>query len=244
MIRLRTPFTLILLCLLHLSVHATEGFRSEFDSLDGWRLVNIDEDLDPGIFEIIEREGESLLRVVSDNTVSMIVREEPIDVYQTPVLTWSWNLLEPVEDADLRNLFSEDTAIRIVVAFRDELDNLPWWLRIWASRQAEAHGELPPTSALNYIWAAREYEEEPVKSLYSRRIQFYIADAGDEGVGTWQSHSVNIVEDYRRAMGEDPPAEAFIAVLSDTDNTKGYAEALIDSLSVVPEGASPGPPAP
>lgn len=211
---------------------ASEGFRSEFDSLDGWRLVNIEEELEPGLFEIVEQDGERLLRVVSDNTVSMIIREEPIDVYETPILAWRWALLEGLEHADLRSLFSEDTAIRIVVAFRDELENLPWWLRIWASRQAEERGELPPTSALNYVWATQEYGQGPVKSLYSRRIQFYVKNSGTERLGEWQHHQVNLLEDYRRAMGEDPPAEAFIAVLSDSDNTKGYAEALLRSVEI------------
>ncbi|MFW5975699.1 MAG: DUF3047 domain-containing protein, partial [Alkalispirochaetaceae bacterium] len=129
----------------------------------------------------------------------------------------------------------EDTPIRILVTFRDELENLPWWLRAWARRQLEKHGELPPTSALNYVWSTRDHGDEPFKSMWSRRIQFIVKNSGEERIGSWQEHRVNVVEDYRRAMGTDPPAEAFIAVMSDSDNTGGYAEAWVEYVGVFAE---------
>lgn len=208
------------------------GFSSGFDSLEGWRLVNFEEELDPTLFETVQVADKSVLRVVSDASASMIIREEPINVYDTPVVSWSWQLISPLKHADLRAIFSEDTSIRILVAFRDELENLPWWLRIWARNQVEKHGELPPTSALNYVWATQEYGGEPIKSRWSRRIQFLVKNAGTEELGEWQTHRVNVIEDYRRAMGEDPPAEAFIAVMSDADDTEGSAEALVEYVRV------------
>ena len=162
----------------------------------------------------------------------MLIYEDSIDIYETPIVSWRWQLIDPLDDADLRSIFSEDTPIRILITFRDELDGLPWWLRLWAKRQLEKHGELPPTSALNYVWSTREYGEEPIRSMYSRRIQFLVKDSGSEAVGTWQEHRVDVVQDYRRAMGADPPSEAFIAVMSDSDNTGEYAEALVEYVEV------------
>lgn len=212
-----------------------EGFISEFHSLEGWRLVNFEEELEPTQFEPIEIGGRRLLRVVSDSSASMIIREDPIDVYETPYISWKWNLVSPLENANLLSIFSEDTPIRILVTFRDDLENLPWWLRVWARRQLKKHGELPPTSALNYVWSTNDHGEEPFKSMWSRRIQFIVKNSGEEQIGTWQEHRVNVVEDYRRAMGEDPPAEAFIAVMSDSDNTGDYAEAWVEYVHATQE---------
>jgi hypothetical protein len=211
---------------------SSEGFASSFNSLAGWRLVNFEDDLPPTRFRSIEHEEQDVLRVVADGGASMIIRETPIDVYETPIVSWRWKLVEPLDHASLRSLFSEDTSIRVLILFRDELENLPWWLRGWARRQEQRHGELPPTSALNYVWATSDYGEEPFASLYSRRIQFYVKDFGEADLGSWQNHQVNIVEDYRRALGDDPPAEAFIAIMSDADNTDGYSEALVEYLRV------------
>ena len=117
---------------------------------------------------------------------------------------------------------------RSLVTFRDEIENLPWWLRAWARNQLEKHGELPPTSALNYVWSTRVDEREPFKSMWSKRIQFIVKNSGRQRLGSWQSHRVNVIDDYRRAMGVDPPKEAFIAVMSDSDNTGEYAEAWVE----------------
>lgn len=220
----------LILALLFLSniLSAEEGFLSEFGSLEGWRLVNFEENLEPTQFEPMELGGQQILRVVSDGSASMIIREEPINVYETPYISWSWNLISPLEEADIRSIFREDTPIRILVTFRDEIENLPWWLRAWAQNQLEKHGELPPTSAINYVWSTQVDEEEPFKSMWSKRIQFIVKNSGEEGLGSWQRHRVNVIEDYRRAMGVDPPKEAFVAVMSDSDNTGEYAEAWVE----------------
>lgn len=214
---------------------ASQGFESTFGSLAGWRLVNFEEDLPPSRFEPVSDQEQDVLRVISDGSASMIIREAPINVYDTPIVSWRWKLVEPLDSANLRSMFREDTSIRVLVAFRDELENLPWWLRVWAGRQEKRHGEIPPTSALNYVWATQDYGHEPFGSLYSGRIQFYVKNHGEAELGLWQEHRVNVVEDYRRAMGDDPPAEAFIAVMSDADNTDGYAEALVEYLTATAE---------
>ena len=46
------------------------------------------------------------------------------------------------------------------------------------------------------------------------------------------TESVNILEDYRKAFGVDPPATAGLAVMSDTDNAGGSAAAYIDFIEV------------
>ena len=217
------------------TLSANPGFESDFADLAGWRQVNLADGNPPTTFEAEETGDRTLLKVVSDGSASMLIREDPINIYETPYLSWSWKLVSPLREADLRSIFREDTAVRILVTFRDKPENLPWWLRAWARQQERKHGELPPTSALNYVWATNEHGEEPIKSLYSGRIQFYVMNAGEQGVGEWKTHRVNVVEDYRRAMGTDPPSQAFIAVMGDSDNTDGSCEAWVEYVELSAE---------
>jgi hypothetical protein len=46
-----------------------------------------------------------------------------------------------------------------------------------------------------------------------------VASSGASGVGAWQTLSRNVVEDYKRAFGEEPGKLTGVAVLTDTDNT-------------------------
>jgi hypothetical protein len=211
---------------------AAQTFSPDLTEPDAWRAMNFDEGLPPTRFEPMPQEGGGALRVITEGTTSAIVTPEPVNPHNLPYLRWEWKLVDPLEGADLRSLFREDTAIRVAALFREELEDLPALMRVWARRRREELGELPPTRALNYVWTTDEYEGGPIRSLWSSRIQFYVVNHGTDRLGERVTHQVNIVEDYRRAMGADPPDEVFLAIMADSDNTEGRAEAIVYELTL------------
>jgi hypothetical protein len=63
-------------------------------SPDG-RAIEFEEGDTPSSFEPFVTElGESVLRVRSDDSSSMLILEEEIDTNATPLLTWRWQLLD------------------------------------------------------------------------------------------------------------------------------------------------------
>jgi hypothetical protein len=66
-----------------------------------------------------------------------------------------------------------------------------------------------------------------------------IGDGGTEEEGRrlpggWREHTMDIIDTYRRAFGEDPPRRASLAVMADTDNTGTSSRAYIDFIRVDP----------
>jgi hypothetical protein len=61
-----------------------------------------------------------------------------------------------------------------------------------------------------------------------------VASSGAAGVGKWQSLSRNVLEDFRRAFGEEPGMLTDVGVLTDTDNTGGSAEAWYGDIRFAP----------
>jgi hypothetical protein len=55
---------------------------------------------------------------------------------------------------------------------------------------------------------------------------------GQSNVGKWQEEEINIVEDYREAFDRDPPDIASIAIMNDSDNTKGSSTSYVDYIMV------------
>ena len=197
-----------------------------------WREVLFAEGDTPSRFETIQGVSEDWsLRVLSEGGSSMLIHERPIDVNGTPLLRWRWKLLQGLADADLSRRRLEDAAVRIVVSFRNPLEDLPWWLRIWAAHQERRHGEVPPTSAIMYAWGARPHEDASFSVPYTDRIQ--IVPVEHRGAAdVWREVEVDVQADYRRLFGHNPPAVAFVAVMSDSDNTGGRTEALVDFIEV------------
>jgi Ca2+-binding EF-hand superfamily protein len=42
----------------------------------------------------------------------------------------------------------------------------------------------------------------------------------------------NVVEDYRRAFGSDPPARATLGIMNDSDNTKEASVAYVGFIEI------------
>ncbi|HEY6864607.1 MAG TPA: DUF3047 domain-containing protein, partial [Burkholderiales bacterium] len=64
-------------------------------------------------------------------------------------------------------------------------------------------------------------------------IQMIVVDSGS--VGEWREFRRNIVEDYRRAFGEDPWDIVAVGVMSDTDNSHAQARTLYGDITLRPE---------
>ena len=59
-----------------------------------------------------------------------------------------------------------------------------------------------------------------------------ILQQGAGKAGTWVEEEVDIIADYRKAFGKDPPARATIGIMSDSDNTKGKVTSYVTTLEV------------
>jgi hypothetical protein len=56
--------------------------------------------------------------------------------------------------------------------------------------------------------------------------------SGDEQAGQWLSEQRDIVADFRRLFGEDPPQAGAIAIMTDTDNTGAEATAWYGDITL------------
>ncbi len=70
-----------------------------------------------------------------------------------------------------------------------------------------------------YVWANELPVETIVPSPHFDRIKFLVVESGPARLGQWLHYRRNVLEDYRRAFGEEPGDIVSIGVLTDTDNT-------------------------
>ncbi|GAM11706.1 hypothetical protein OR1_04022 [Geobacter sp. OR-1] len=74
--------------------------------------------------------------------------------------------------------------------------------------------------AITYVWASRMPKESIHPSPYTSNAMIVAVESGNEKVGQWVREERNIMDDYRKIFGEDPPEIGAIALMSDTDDTK------------------------
>ena len=223
--------TAVVLAVVATSVTAEIRLES-FEDLSRWREVVLDTEGTPSTWDASA--AGDYLRVTSENGASMLVYEEPFDVSRTPILTWRWQALTAVRGSDLRTQDGDDSAIRIYVSFRTPLSERGMAGRAWARLQRRLYGDIPPDSALSFVWAP----EVPAVRSFPSPFTEELINTVPESVapeGEWSTHQVDLLELYRRHFGEDPPGEAYLAVFGDSDNTGNHSAALLDYIRVLSE---------
>jgi hypothetical protein len=57
-----------------------------------------------------------------------------------------------------------------------------------------------------------------------------VAGSGQKDLRRWHEKRMNLLEDYRRAFGEEPPRVNSVGVMTDSDNTGTRAEAYYGDI--------------
>ena len=81
-----------------------------------------------------------------------------------------------------------------------------------------------------YIWENRAPRETVIPNRHTSRIKMIVAESGRDRVGAWQEVTRNIIEDYRRAFGEEPGKIIAVGIMTDTDNTGDNAHAYYGDI--------------
>jgi len=59
-----------------------------------------------------------------------------------------------------------------------------------------------------------------------------VLQKGKKYLGRWIVEERNVLDDYRRAFGTDPPAMATLGIMSDSDNTGEASVAYVGFIEV------------
>jgi hypothetical protein len=158
-------------------------------------------------------------------SASGLIYRQEIDLAKTPILEWSWKISHSIPGGDAKEKAGDDFAARIYVAFQAQPEQLSWYEKIKYKAAEILYDLQPPGTAINYIWANKLAPDTAIVNPYTDKTMMIAVRSGDAEAGEWHTERRNIVEDYRRAFGKNPPEVMGIAMMTDTDNTGASAEA-------------------
>lgn len=133
-----------------------------------------------GVYVVKEEGGNKFLSAKDDKDVSVQTYKKFMwDATKQPNFTWKWRAITLPKGAAENNKATNDSACGVYVVFGGYTGK-----------------------ALKYVWSSTL----PVGSFYEKKpneFYFVVAESGPSKVGTWQTESVNVVEDYKKAFKED-----------------------------------------
>jgi len=156
----------------------------------------------------------------SERTSFALHRDAVVDVRQYAMLAWSWKVMKLPEAGDVRDPLRNDQAAQVYVVF-------PRW-------------PAPQTASdvLGYVWDS----QAPVGTTLSHRrypnVRIVVVESGSAKLDSWQRYARNVAEDYQALFGRQPPRVGKVALMIDTNDTRGEAEALFGDLTFFRPGVA------
>ena len=75
------------------------------------------------------------------------------------------------------------------------------------------------------MWANKGAVGTVIENPHTKRVEMVVAVTGGAEVGKWVTVTRNVVEDFKKAFGEEPGMMQDVGILTDTDNTGASVEA-------------------
>lgn len=203
-----------------------------FESLENWeplRFRGIDRLTH---YEAVREGGKPLLLVESDDSGSGIVHERIFNVYDYPALEWQWRVENIVRSGDLATRAGDNFAIRVYVLFEYDPSKVGPATRVLYSAMRAFYGEYPPFRSLVYVWGNLQREQRWYPNANTSRAMMLPVDQGEAHLLQWRDHTRNLIEDYYEAFGDEPPENARVAVMGDTDGSGERTRAWIEYIRV------------
>lgn len=207
-------------------------FRVNFNTLTDWEPLTFPKIKNHSRYTLVSEEGKMVLKAESHNSASAIVYRKTFNVYEHPRISWRWKVAQLSRQGNPKEKAGDDYPIRVYVMFQYDPARATVGERLMYNASKIIYGKYPPHSTLNYVWTGVNVTERYIASPYTGKAYMIVLEKGNERVGQWVEESVNILADYRKVFGKEPPATAGLAVMSDTDNTGTDAVAYLDFIEV------------
>lgn len=193
------------------SAHADELTVSRFatEGLNGWEAKSFKGTTE---YRIIKENGRSVLKARAKGAASGISKKLTFDSRTYRYLRWSWKVADTIAAGNERTKQGDDYAARVYVVFPGRF--------FWQMR------------ALNYIWANKLPKGEFVPNAFTANAMLLAVQSGPARAGQWVSEQRDILADYRRMFGEEPPLAGAVAIMTDTDNTGAEASAWYGEITL------------
>ncbi|WP_138429364.1 DUF3047 domain-containing protein [Fodinibius saliphilus] len=144
--------------------------------------------------------------------------KDGINIYDTPILSWRWRVHKLPKGANEDINGKNDTAASLYVVF--DMGRIAFFKKV--------------PKSIRYTWSSSLEPGTNTSKLFGNQ-QILVLESGEKNAGKWKTFERNIVEDYRRLFGDDPPQKPLaILLMSDGDSMNDNSIADYDDIMLKP----------
>jgi Protein of unknown function (DUF3047) len=197
-----------------------------------WEPYFIVRDNHPTSYRIVARDGASVLEALAEQGGSAVLRKIRIDPSRHPLIEWRWQVPPREPGASpFRRAARASAMARVSIAFHGDEQKLDVVDRAHLRLAKVLTPNGLPYATLVYVWLRSAPAGTILVSPYSDRVRLFVVESGEERVGQWINVRRNVLEDYRRAFGEDPGDIVAVGVMTDSGDDGSTRRAFYGDIT-------------
>ena len=181
-------------------------------------------------YRIVEHEGERVLEADANVSASGLLQPLALPTAEYPYLHWRWKVPQLIADADNASRTSDDSPVRIIVAFDGDKSRFDFEDSTFAKTVKLFSGREMPYATIQYIWENKLPPETVLDNSKTSRAKMVVVESGPQRVGQWISFQRNVQQDYERLFGEPPGSIIFVGVMTDSNATGSHTTAYYGDI--------------
>jgi hypothetical protein len=205
--------------------------REGQDDKAGWLPFAMVRGNTPTRYRLVEDEGAVVIQADSSEGGSGLSRSIRIDPRRHPIIEWRWRV--PVdsgrggEDGPSR----VSPPVRLSLAFHGDPGKLDFDDRTKLRMAKVLTVNGLPYASLLYVWLHRLPAEAVYSSPHTERVRHIVVESGEKRLGQWVTMRRNVLEDYRRAFGEDPGNIVAVGIMTDYGDNNAPRRAFYGDIT-------------
>jgi len=164
------------------------------------------------VYTLSVLDGKQVLKALSNNSASGLVKEVTVNIKEYPYLNWRWRVETKVFSSDETKKSGDDYSARLYVM---KSGGFFFW----------------NTKALNYVWSSGKRHGDSWPNAFAPGNNRMIAlRSAEDKTGTWYIEKINVYEAFKDWQGYEVVTIDAIAIMTDTDNTHQQAIAFFGDI--------------
>jgi len=170
----------------------------------------------PTTYRAAEVDGLVAMEAVGVEGGSGMWRRIRVDPQHNPVLEWRWRVPLPAPGAPPIAVNSSTSPIvRLSLAFHGDTGKLDFEDRTKLRLANALTANGLPYATIIYVWMVGVPVDTVIHSPHTDRVRLIVAESGTQRAGEWVTERRNVVEDFRRAYGEEPGDIVGVGLMTD-----------------------------
>jgi hypothetical protein len=208
------------------SPHKPDLSTKPFDSWQHYQLPG----KRPTEFSFEQRDGHMVAAAVADSSASMLRQPLRIEAADLGKVQFSWMVPELIAQADMAVRQSDDSPVRVVLAFEGERSKFSMKNAMLSELSLAITGEPLPYATLMYVWCNTRAPGSVIINPRTDRIRKLVVESGAQRLNQWLNYERDVRADFEKAFGEAPGALVGIGIMTDSDNTQTKTRAWYGPL--------------